>query len=66
MLSASRSGFLGLVFLALVAIWRTKNRGAYLVMGILVGLIGLSLMSDLQRERYVSIFSHKRQGRRDR
>jgi putative inorganic carbon (HCO3(-)) transporter len=61
-LSASRSGFLGLVFLGLLSIWRSKHRGAYLAAGIAVGVVGIALMSDLQRERYVSIFSHKAKG----
>ncbi len=61
-LSASRSGFLGLVFLALFVSWRSKRRGTYLVVGALVGLISLGLMTDLQRERYVSIFSSHAKG----
>jgi len=61
-LSASRSGFLGLVFLGVLSIWRSKHRAAYLTAGIIVAVLGLGLMSDLQRERYVSIFSHSAKG----
>jgi putative inorganic carbon (HCO3(-)) transporter len=61
-LSASRSGFLGLVFLVLLVIWRSKRRAAYLAVAAVVGLISLSLMTDLQRERYVSIFSSHAKG----
>jgi O-antigen ligase len=61
-LSASRSGFLGLVFLGVLSIWRSKHRAAYLTAGIIVAVVGLGLMSSLQRERYVSIFSHSAKG----
>ena len=61
-LSASRSGFLGFVFLALLAIWRSKHRAGYLAVGIVVAIVGIGLMNDLQRERYVSIFSHSAKG----
>ena len=61
-LSASRSGFLGLVFLVLLVIWRSKRRVTYLVVGAVVALISLGLMTDLQRERYVSIFSSHAKG----
>jgi O-antigen ligase len=61
-LSASRSGFLGLVFLGVLSIWRSKHRAAYLTAGIIVAVIALGLMTDLQRERYVSIFSHSAKG----
>ena len=61
-LSASRSGFLGFVFLGLFSIWRSKHRAAYVAGGIVVALVSFSLMTDLQRERYVSIYSHKAKG----
>ena len=61
-LSASRSGFLALVFLCLFAIWRTKHRVAWLTVGIVGAVISLSLMTELQRERYVSILSHEAPG----
>ena len=61
-LSASRSGFLGLVFLGLLSIWRSKHRAAYVVLGVVVALVSFSLMTDLQRERYVSIYSHNAKG----
>jgi len=61
-LSASRSGFLGLVFLGVMSIWRSKHRAAYLAVGIVVALVSVGLMNDLQRERYVSIFSHSAKG----
>jgi len=61
-LSASRSGFLGAVFLGILLIWRSKNRVAYLAGGAIVAIVTLSLMTDLQRERYVSIFSSHAKG----
>jgi len=61
-LSASRSGFLGLIFLGVLLVWNSKNRAAYLAVGAVVLVASLFLMSDLQRERYVSIFSHHAKG----
>jgi len=61
-LSASRSGFLALIFLCLFVAWRSKNRIAWLTMGILGATLALALMTNLQRERYVSIFSHSAPG----
>ena len=61
-LSASRSGFLGLIFMALFVTWRSKRRGTYLAVGAVVALISLGLMTDLQRERYISIFSSHAKG----
>jgi hypothetical protein len=56
-LSASRSGFLGLVFLCLFAIWRSRNRAGWLVVGVAGAIVALALMTQSQRDRYVSIFS---------
>jgi hypothetical protein len=61
-LSASRSGFLALVFLCLFVIWRSKHRAAWLTVAVLGATLALALMTDLQRERYVSIFSHQAKG----
>ncbi len=61
-LSASRSGFLGLIFLGVLLVWNSKNRAAYLTLGALALVASIALMSDLQRERYVSIFSHHAKG----
>jgi hypothetical protein len=61
-LSASRSGFLGLMFLLVLLVWRSKHRAAYLLAGAVVVVVGIGLMTDLQRERYVSIFSHTAKG----
>jgi putative inorganic carbon (hco3(-)) transporter len=61
-LSASRSGFLALVFLCLFAIWRSKHRAAWLTLGIVGALLAVALMTNLQRERYISIFSHTAPG----
>ena len=61
-LSASRSGFLGLVFLCLFAIWRSKHRAAWLMVGIAGAMVALALMTPLQRERYISIYSHSAPG----
>jgi putative inorganic carbon (HCO3(-)) transporter len=61
-LSASRSGFLALVFLCLFVIWRSRHRAAWLAVAVLGATVALALMTDLQRERYVSIFSHHAKG----
>lgn len=61
-LSASRSGFLGLVFLGVLLVWGSKNRAAYLMLGAVALVASVALMSGLQRERYVSIFSHNAKG----
>jgi putative inorganic carbon (hco3(-)) transporter len=61
-LSASRSGFLALVFLCLFVIWRSKHRAAWLTVAVLGATVALALMTDLQRERYVSIYSHHAKG----
>jgi hypothetical protein len=61
-LSASRSGFLGLIFLGVLLVWKSKNRAGYLAMGAIALVASLFLMTDLQRERYVSIFSHNAKG----
>jgi len=61
-LSASRSGFLGLVVLGVLVAWRSKQRAGYFTAGAVIALISVSLMTDLQRERYVSIFSHSAKG----
>jgi O-antigen ligase len=61
-LSASRSGFLALVFLCLFVIWRSKHRAAWLTVAVLGAVLSVALMTNLQRERYVSIFSHDARG----
>ena len=61
-LSASRSGFLALVFLCLFVIWRSKNRAAWLTVAVVGALLATALMTGLQRDRYVSIFSHTAPG----
>ena len=61
-LSASRSGFLAFVFLCLFVIWRSKYRAPLLAAAVVGGVIAFTLMTGLQRERYVSIFSHHAKG----
>jgi putative inorganic carbon (HCO3(-)) transporter len=61
-LSASRSGFLAFVFLCLFFIWRSKHRAAWLTVAVLGATLAVSLMTDLQRERYLSIVSHHAKG----
>jgi hypothetical protein len=61
-LSASRSGFLGLVFLCLFAIWRSKHRAGWLMVGVVGAIVAVMLMTPLQRERYISIYSNKAPG----
>jgi len=58
-LSASRSGFLALVFLCLFVIWRSKHRVAWLLVAAMGAVIALASMSDLHRDRYLSIVSHQ-------
>jgi O-antigen ligase/polysaccharide polymerase Wzy-like membrane protein len=61
-LSASRSGFLAFVFLCLFVIWRSKYRAPLLAVAVVGAIIAFALMTGLQRERYVSIFSHHAKG----
>ncbi len=61
-LSASRSGFLAFVFLCLFVAWRSKHRATLLTVTIAGGILATLLMTGLQRERYVSIVSHKAPG----
>lgn len=61
-LSASRSGFLGLVVLILIVIWRSKHRGPLFVVAGIAAMVSFGLMNDLQRDRYLSIFSHDARG----
>jgi len=57
LLGASRGGFLGLVAACLVLIWRSRRRGRYAAVTIvLAGAIGLAPISPLQR------LLHPRQG----
>jgi putative inorganic carbon (hco3(-)) transporter len=61
-LSASRSGFLGCVFLCLFVIWRSKHRAALMAAGVAGGIIALSLLTGLQKDRYLSIVSNNAPG----
>src|SRR5882762_3000520 len=61
-LSASRSGFLAFVFLCLFVIWRSKYRAPLLAAAVVGALIAFTLMSGLQRGRYLSIVSHDAPG----
>jgi hypothetical protein len=61
-LSASRSGFLALVFLCLFAIWRSKHRAGWLLVGVAGAIVALALMNQSQRDRYVSIYNHDAPG----
>ncbi len=61
-LSASRSGFMAFVFLCLFAIWRTRHRVVWLTVGVIGAMIAVSLMTGLQRDRYVSIVEHDAPG----
>ncbi|HXW75190.1 MAG TPA: O-antigen ligase family protein [Steroidobacteraceae bacterium] len=56
-LSASRSSFLAFLFLCGFVIWRSKHRAALLSVAIVGGMIALSLMTGLQKDRYLSIVS---------
>ena len=61
-LSASRSGFLAFVFLCLFVIWRSKYRAALLAAALVGAVIAFTLMTGLQRGRYLSIVSHDAPG----
>src|SRR5882672_243176 len=61
-LSASRSGFLAFIFLCLFVIWRSKYRAPLLGAAVVGGIIAFTLMTGLQRERYLSIVSHNAPG----
>jgi len=61
-LSASRSGFLAFVFLSLFVIWRSKYRAPLLAAAAAGAVVAFALMTDLQRERYLSIVSHTAPG----
>ncbi len=61
-LSSSRSSFLALIFLALVVIIRSRHRAALLVAGVAASVLAISVMSPLQKERYLSIVSHDARG----
>jgi putative inorganic carbon (hco3(-)) transporter len=61
-LSASRSSFLALIVLVGLAIMRSKRRATYLAIAMAAGMVSLAMMTDLQRERYVSIYSHSAKG----
>src|SRR6266404_1792188 len=61
-LSASRSGFLAFVFLCLFVIWRSKYRAPLLAAAVVGAIVAFTLMTGLQRERYVSIFSQHAKG----
>ena len=61
-LSASRSGFLAFVFLCLFVIWRSKYRAPLLAAAVVGAIIAFTLMTDLQRGRYLSIVSHNAPG----
>jgi putative inorganic carbon (HCO3(-)) transporter len=56
-LSASRSGFLAFLFLCLFVIWRSKHRVTLLAATVVVSIVALSLMTGLQKGRYLSIVS---------
>jgi putative inorganic carbon (hco3(-)) transporter len=61
-LSASRSGFLAFMFMCLFMIWRSKHRAGLLAVAVAGALISFSLMTDLQRGRYLSIVSSNAPG----
>jgi hypothetical protein len=63
-LTASRSGFLALIFLCLFMIFRSKHRVAWLVVAAAGAVLAVSAMTDLQRDRYLSIVSHETKAHR--
>jgi putative inorganic carbon (HCO3(-)) transporter len=61
-LSASRSGFLAFLFLCLFVIWRSKHRVTLLAATVVVSIVAVSLMTGLQKGRYLSIVSSNAPG----
>jgi putative inorganic carbon (hco3(-)) transporter len=61
-LSASRSSFLAFLFLCLLVIWRSRHRVTLLTVAVFGGIIALSLMTGLQKGRYLSIVSNDAPG----
>jgi len=55
-LTGSRSGFLLLLLLLIAWVWTSKYRVASLVMLVVLSTVILAGMSELQRDRYLSIF----------
>ena len=49
-------------FLCLFVIWRSKHRAPLLAVAVVGAIIAFTLMTDLQRERYLSIVSHDAPG----
>jgi hypothetical protein len=58
MLTGSRSAFLALTVLAAIVIWRSERRALLTGVAVVVAIVGISLMDDMQRDRYMSIYSH--------
>jgi O-antigen ligase len=56
-LSASRSSFLAVILLGLIVIFRSRHRAVLFTVAVIGSAVALSLMTDLQRDRYLSIVS---------
>ncbi len=61
-LTASRSGFLSLLIIVMVVVLRSKRMMTYISLGSIAVVIGLPIvigtMTELQRDRYLSIYRH--------
>lgn len=62
LLTGSRSGFVVFALMVLVAIWRSKYRVVSLSLVAVAASFFLGLMTDLQKERYLSIVSPTAKG----
>lgn len=62
MLTGSRSGVCALVLFALIVVWNSKRRVLALAVLTLASVALLASMSDLERQRYLSIVDHSAKG----
>lgn len=56
-LTGSRSGLIGLMIIVGMLIWKSKHRAGLIVAIVVLGLAAVPMMSDEQRDRYLSLTS---------
>ena len=61
-LTASRSAFLVAAIALLMMFWGSKRKSLFIMLGFIGIILGISNMSDFQRDRYLSIFSSDTKG----
>lgn len=61
-LTSSRTGFVVVIFLAGLLIYRSKRRALLITSMAVIALTGFALMDDLQRQRYFSLVSSDAKG----